>query len=75
MMEDEIEYLTSSEVVKILRITSRTLLNYRKEGKLAYIKLSPKVILYKKEDVLELLNKSSVPTYFKENYKRYIGRK
>lgn len=75
MGKDEIEYLTSSEVIRILRITSRTLLNYRKEGRLPYMKISAKKILYKKEDVIRLLNKSSVPTYFKENYNRYIKKK
>lgn len=75
MEKNQTEYLTSNEVLSILRITSRTLLNYRKEGKLPYTKVSAKKILYKKEDVVELLNKSSVCSYIKDNYEKYIDKK
>ena len=65
-MENSKLFLKSDEVAAILMISKRTLQNYRADGRLKYYKLSRKVIFYRAEDVLELLQQSWCCSYQKD---------
>ncbi len=65
-MEGSKLFLKSDEVATILMISKRTLQNYRSDGRLKYYKLSRKVILYRAEDVVELLKQSWCCSYQKD---------
>ncbi len=54
--------LNSFDVQKILRISSRTLQNYRSSGKLPFYKPG-KITLYRREDVEKLLKASKHNDY------------
>ena len=58
--------LTTEAVAKILRVSERTVQNYRTEGKLRFYKISPKVIRYRVGDVVEFLHDNSCCFYQKE---------
>jgi len=59
------QWLSGPEVCKILRISTRTLVNYRRRGTLPYAKIGRK-IYYKLEDVEQLLERHYVkPAYWK----------
>lgn len=45
------EYLTINEAAKALHISTRTVLRYRLEGKLPYVKFSEKKFLFLKKDI------------------------
>lgn len=51
------KYLTKREVCQLLRISSRTLQNWRETGKIPFIKLKGK-ILYPHSEILKLLKNS-----------------
>jgi hypothetical protein len=53
-MVDEI--LTGGEVQKLCKVGRGAVANWRKNGKLQAIKISPRCYRYKKLDVLALLN-------------------
>lgn len=76
MQEDNIEtktlFLTTEEVIRILRVSKRTLQNYRTEGKLLYYKISNKTIRYKTNEVSAFIEKSSCCSYQKDTYRKYI---
>ena len=55
-------YLTSEEVCKLLRLSSRTLQEYRDNGTIAYHKISGK-ILYKQSDIQAMLERHYNPIY------------
>ena len=55
MREDE-EYLDREKVSRILHVDKSTLWRWAKEGKLEYYKVGPRRVLYKTEDVKNLLN-------------------
>ncbi len=55
-------YLTDMEVSEILKVSRRTLQEYRNEGILPYIPLGGK-ILYRESDLEELLEKHYHPAY------------
>ena len=57
-------YLTSEEVCKLLRLSSRTLQEYRDSGTIAYYKIGGK-ILYKQSDIQAMLE-----SYYNPIYKR-----
>lgn len=59
-------FLDSEAVAHILRVSPRTLQNYRSEGKLIYYKISRKNILYRVGDVVEFLKQSSCCSYQKD---------
>ena len=65
-MESANMFLTTEAVAKILRVTERTIQNYRSEGKLKFYKISPKVIRYRVEDVVEFLHDNSCCFYQRE---------
>ena len=55
-------YLTSEEVCKMLRLSSRTLQEYRDSGIIAYYKIGGK-ILYKQSDIQAMLERHYNPIY------------
>ena len=61
-MLDGERYLTDREVSEILKVSRRTLQEYRNEGVLPYIPLGGK-ILYRESDLEELLEKFYHPAY------------
>ncbi|CCY39024.1 putative uncharacterized protein [Tannerella sp. CAG:118] len=52
-------YITEQELSKALKITKRTLIEYRMNGKLPYYKIGGK-ILYKEQDIMEILERNKV---------------
>lgn len=52
-------YITEQELSKTLKITKRTLIEYRMNGKLPYYKIGGK-ILYKEQDIMEILERNKV---------------
>ena len=61
MLDGEV-YLTSEEVCKLLRLSSRTLQEYRDNGTIAYYKIGGK-ILYKQSDIQAMLERYYNPIY------------
>lgn len=59
---DGSRYITEQELSKALKITKRTLIEYRMNGKLPYYKLGGK-ILYKEQDIIEILEKNKIPAF------------
>lgn len=55
-------YLTDAELAKILKLSRRTLFEYRIDGVLPYYLISGKV-LYKESDILKLLEKNYIKAY------------
>lgn len=55
-------YLTDSELAEKLKLTRRTLAEYRANGKLPYYKIGGK-LLYKEKDILSLLERNRVETF------------
>lgn len=57
-------YLSESETMKMLKITSKTTLwNYRNSGKLPYYQINKRVILYLKSEVEEFIKQHKVNTF------------
>ena len=50
---------TEQELSKALKITKRTLIEYRMNGKLPYYKIGGK-ILYKEQDIIDILERNKV---------------
>ena len=73
-MENNYLFLNSADVENLLRISKRTLQNYRSDGRLPYLKISKKNILYRAEDVLTLLENSSSVSYQKIRGKALIKK-
>lgn len=67
-------FLNSDQVAKILRVTPRTLQNYRSEYKIKFYKVSSKVIRYRMEDVVEFVKQHSSCSYQKERIKSLIEK-
>ena len=61
MLDGEV-YLTSEEVCKLLRLSSRTLQEYRDNGTIAYYKIGGK-ILYKQSYIQAMLERHYNPIY------------
>lgn len=55
-------YITDSELAEKLKLTRRTLADYRMNGRLPYYKVGGK-LLYKEKDILVLLGKNRVETF------------
>jgi len=72
-MKEYSYFLTTKEVVFLLRISKRTLQNYRDDGRIKFLRISKKTILYRIKDVEELLMKSSCSSYRKDTFKYYIN--
>ena len=60
-------YLSGEEVCKALRITKRTLQQYRDDGLVSYITL-PGKMLYNESDILALLHRNYIPAYPHNHY-------
>lgn len=70
-MENASNYFLPTDIVcKILNVCPRTLQNYRTDGKLKYYKISPKKIIYRVDDVVTFLKKSSCSSIRKDMLKR-----
>lgn len=52
-------YITEQELSKALKITKRTLIEYRMNGKLPYYKIGGK-IYYKEQDIIEILENNKI---------------
>lgn len=55
-------YLTEAELAKQLKLTQRTLIEYRKTGILPYHKLGRR-ILYRESDIVNLLERNKVEAF------------
>ena len=55
-------YITDRELAEKLKLTRRTLADYRMNGRLPYYKVGGK-LLYKEKDILVLLEKNRVETF------------
>lgn len=55
-------YITDSELAEKLKLTRRTLLEYRMNGKIPYYKIGGK-LLYKESDILHLLEKNRMEAF------------
>lgn len=52
-------YITEQELSKALKITKRTLIEYRMNGKLPYYKIGGK-IYYKEQDIIDILGRNKI---------------
>jgi len=68
----DVEFLTSNEVIRMLRITPRTLQNYRTDCKIPFYRFNNRTVRYRTEDVIKFLQNSSSSSYQKDAYKKYI---
>ena len=66
--------LSSSEVAQFLRVSTRTLQNYRNEHKIKFHKFSPKVIRYKVGDVVEFVKQNSSCSYQRDRISSLIEK-
>ncbi len=57
-------YLTETELAQQLKLTQRTLIEYRKTGILPYYKLGGR-ILYRERDIVDLLERNKVMAFKK----------
>ncbi len=57
-------YLTETELAKQLKLTQRTLIEYRKTGILPYYKLGGR-ILYRERDIVDLLERNKMVAFKK----------
>ena len=55
-------YITEQELSKALKITKRTLIEYRMNGKLPYYKIGGK-IYYKEQDIIDILERNNILTF------------
>jgi len=55
------KFLTGNDVCQMLHISSRTLQEWRRQGKIPFIRFKGK-ILYKESEVLKWLNNSYLPS-------------
>lgn len=55
-------YITDSELAEKLKLTRRTLVEYRMNGKIPYYKIGGK-LLYKESDILHLLEKNRMEVF------------
>ena len=66
-------YITDSELAEKLKLTRRTLADYRMNGRLPYYKVGGK-LLYKEKDILVLLEKNRVETLIIGNTRFQVSR-
>ena len=52
-------YITEQELSKALKISKRTLIEYRMNGKLPYYKIGGK-IYYKEQDIIDILERNKI---------------
>ena len=73
-MDNSNLFLDSKAVAAILMVSKRTLQNYRSEGKLVFYKISPKMIRYRVEDVVDFLKQSNCCSYQKDRVNALIEK-
>lgn len=64
-MDDE--YITTQAAADYLKVSDRTLRNYTKQNKIQHLKMSPRIILYKKEWLDDFIERSTQLPITKEN--------
>ena len=64
-------YLSGEEVCKALRITKRTLQQYRDDGLISFVAL-PGKMLYKESDILAMLQQNYIPAFVHENRRNLL---
>lgn len=67
-------FLNTEDVATILKVSKRTLQNYRSEGKLMYYKFSSKTIRYRVTDVVKFLQQSNCCSYQKDRVNELIRK-
>jgi excisionase family DNA binding protein len=55
------ELITVNEAARILNVAPRTVARYREEGRLPYIRYSPRKILFRKSDIIQFIEESYRP--------------
>lgn len=55
------ELITATEAARILNVAPRTVARYREEGRLPYVRYSPRKILFRKTDIDSFINESYQP--------------
>lgn len=55
-------YLTEAELSKLLKVTQRTMIEHRNNGKLPYYKFGGR-ILYKENDIIRILEKNRMEAF------------
>lgn len=55
-------YLTEAELSRLLKVTQRTLIEHRNNGKLPYYKFGGR-ILYKENDIIQILEKNRMEAF------------
>ena len=53
------EFLTKKEVAEKLRVTTRTINNYMAQGKLSFIRLSPKIVFFRATEIEAFLEENT----------------
>lgn len=65
-------FLTTEEVATILRVSKRTLYNYREYGLLSGYKIGNS-IRYRSDEVVQFVkNSRTLPSYVKDNIRKYL---
>ena len=52
------ELITATEAARMLNVAPRTVARYREEGRLPYVRYSPRKILFLKSDINSFINES-----------------
>jgi excisionase family DNA binding protein len=52
------ELITATEAARMLNVAPRTVARYREEGRLPYVRYSPRKILFRKADIESFINES-----------------
>lgn len=56
----ENKYLTAKEVIKLFKIHRQTLNNWRRQGKIEYIKINERKFLYVYDSIINLLGVDNI---------------
>ena len=61
IMSHQSDLITATEAARMLNVAPRTVARYREEGRLPYVRYSPRKILFRKTDINEFMKKSYHP--------------
>jgi excisionase family DNA binding protein len=56
------EFLSTREAADLLRVTERSILNFRKKGRLPFAKMESGAVRFRREHVLALMQDQPAPT-------------
>lgn len=59
-MSHSTDLITATEAARILNVAPRTVARYREEGRLPYVRYSPRKILFRKNDIESFITRSYV---------------